>query len=139
MRSNEPPSRKLSQPEWNLVDALGRHWECQDGEYYGIVRKLGRMQVLSITAGDETSRHDFRDFQQLKNMLIGPEWEAVEIYPAESELKDPSNRFYLWCFRKGTIRDRLGAGEGMLPGREVVGPENSIAPQRAFPETEPER
>jgi len=130
MQSNEPPSRILSKPVWGKTDAeYGRSWESE--EYYGFVRRSGRMMVLSITATDETSRHDWREFQELKNMLIGPEWEAVEIYPAESELKDPSNRFFLWCFRKGTIADKLGAG---LPaGRLIIGPEKSIAPQRAFP------
>jgi len=132
MRSQEPSSRLLSRPEWTGEDDMGRHWESI--EYYGVVRSMGRMKILSISATDETARHDWREFQQLKNMLIGHEWEAVEVYPAESELKDPSNRFYLWCFRKGTVLDRLGAGMGMKPGREVCGPEKAIAPQRAFPD-----
>jgi hypothetical protein len=129
MNSPDLPSRIISKPVWTEEDEWGRHWECL--EYYGVVKRDGRMMVLSISATDETARHDFREFQQLKNMLIGPEWEAVEIYPAESELKDPSNRFYLWCFRKGTISDKLGAG--LPPGRHVVGPDKSIVPQRAFP------
>lgn len=84
------------------------------------------MQILSITATDESSRHDWREFQQLKTMLVGPEWEGVEIYPAESELIDPSNRFYLWCVRRG----KLPFGFRRL--RDVVEPEKSIAPQRSF-------
>lgn len=131
MRSNEPPSRILSPVQFTGEDGLGKHWECD--EYYGCLRRDGRMRVLSITATDETSRHDWREFQQLKNMVVGEEWEAVEIYPAESELKDPSNRFYLYCFRKGTIGDRLGAGKDMHPGRVVNGPDGSFAPQREFP------
>jgi hypothetical protein len=115
-------------------DRLGQHWEC--AEYYGIVRDKGSLKVLSITAIDETARHDWREFQQLKNMLIGPEWEAIEVYPAESELLDPSNRFYLWCFRRGTLRDKLKTGLDMRNARDVVGPERSIAPQRAFPAKE---
>jgi hypothetical protein len=129
MRSNEPPSRILDKPVWTNEDDWGKHWE--NSQYYGIVRREGRMVVLSISAIDETSRHDWREFQQLKNMLIGEEWEAVEIYPAESELKDPSNRFYLFCFRKGTVLAKLGAG---LPaGRQVFTSEQAFVPQRAFP------
>jgi hypothetical protein len=129
MNSGEPPSRVISRPTFTGEDALGKHWECR--EYYGCLRKIGRMLVLSISATDESARHDWREFQQLKNMLVGAEWEAVEIYPAESELVDPSNRFYLWCFRKGTLRDKLGAG--LAPVRQVIGSDRSIAPQRAFP------
>jgi hypothetical protein len=131
MRSPEPASRTISRPIVTGEDNLGKHWECD--EYYGCLRRLGRMVMLSITATDETARHDWREFQQLKNYLVGAEWEAVEIYPAESDLKDPSNRFYLWCYRKGTILDKIGAGLGMKSGRDVVGPEDSIAPQRDFP------
>jgi hypothetical protein len=108
---------------------FGRAWESE--EYYGYLRVEGRMQILSISAIDETSRHDFREFQQLKNYLVGEEWEAVEIYPAESELKDPSNRSYLWCFPKGTFKF------GLPHGRQVLDSRQSIASQRAFPDESP--
>ena len=53
----------------------------------------------------------------------------MDLYPAESRLVDPSNRFYLWCVPKGVLR-------WGLPGRKrhVIGPEEAIAPQRPFPE-----
>jgi hypothetical protein len=38
----------------------------------------------------------FRDFQEIKNQLIGPEAEAVELYPAESRLVDTCNQYHLW-------------------------------------------
>jgi hypothetical protein len=128
MRSNEPPSRIISKPVFTGEDheEYGKSWECD--EYYGFLRREGRMVVLSISSADETARHDWREFQQLKNYLVGPEWEAAELYPAESQLKDPSNRFYLWCFRKGTFTF------GLPPGREISSSRQSIAPQRAFPE-----
>lgn len=126
LRSNEPSSRKLSPVEFTGEDALGKHWENR--EYYGCLRREGRMRILSITAIDEMARHDWREFQQLKNMIVGPEWEAAEVYPAESNLVDPSNRFYLWCFRKGELPF------GWRNGRRVIGPTGSLAPQREFPD-----
>ena len=89
-----------------LKGEIYTHWE--NDEYYGCLRTLqkkegGIVHVLSITALDNSAKHDWRDFQQLKNMLIGEEWEAVELYPAESRLVDPTNRFYLWCAPKGTF------------------------------------
>lgn len=58
-----------------------------------------RMIHLSIRNADRTSvKHDWRDFQRIKNQLAGPEWEGVEIYPAESRKVDGANQFHLWCF-----------------------------------------
>ena len=53
---------------------------------------------LSIRRQDRGAAHDWRDFQRIKNELAGPEWEAVEIYPAESRLVDAANQYHLWCF-----------------------------------------
>ena len=54
---------------------------------------------LSIRNQDRSAKHDWRDFQRIKNQLAGPEWEAVEIYPAESRLVDSANQYHLWCFQ----------------------------------------
>lgn len=53
---------------------------------------------LSIRNQDRSTRHDWRHFQRIKNQLCGPEWEAMEIYPAESRLVDGANQYHLWCF-----------------------------------------
>lgn len=52
---------------------------------------------LSIKANDKTAVHDWRDFQRIKNELVGREQEAIELYPAESRLVDTSNQYHLWC------------------------------------------
>jgi hypothetical protein len=106
-----------------------------NGFYYGLVIRYssgfpiggGPYAMLSISACNETALHDWRDYQQLKNFLVGEEWEAVELYPAESRLMDPSNRFYLWCVPKGVF------DFGLPPGRSVLNPSESNAPQRPFP------
>lgn len=53
---------------------------------------------LSIHDHERTSRHDWRDFQNIKNDILGKEEEAIELYPAESRLVDMSNEYHLWCF-----------------------------------------
>jgi hypothetical protein len=53
---------------------------------------------LSIRRMDRAPARDWRDFQRIKNQLCGPEWEGVEIYPAESRLVDGANQYHLWCF-----------------------------------------
>jgi len=60
----------------------------------------GRTLVeLTIRNKDQSAKHDWREFQRIKNELLGPEEEAVELYPAESRLTDTKNEFRLWCIR----------------------------------------
>jgi hypothetical protein len=54
---------------------------------------------------------DWRHFQQIKNELVGPECEAVELYPAESRLVDTSNKFHLWVCTDPTFRFPMGFKE----------------------------
>lgn len=89
-------------------------WPLGDGEW----------ALLTVCLLDGSARHDWREFQRIKNELVGPEWEAVELYPAEGRLRDPSNMFALWCAPKIPL--------GWFGGRVVQGPENSLAPQRGW-------
>lgn len=81
---------------------------------------------IGISNNDGSARHDWRDFQRIKNQLVGEEWEAVELYPAESRLNDPSNFFLLWCAPSFPF--------GFFVGRRIAHPENCVAPQRGWPE-----
>jgi hypothetical protein len=53
---------------------------------------------LSIRNNDRSPIRDWRDLQRIKNELVGPEVEMVEIFPRESHLVDTSNQFHLWGF-----------------------------------------
>lgn len=85
----------------------------------------GPWAIIGITANNQTALHDWRDFQRIKNDIVGPDWEGVELYPAESRLVDPSNRFYLWCVPKGVLR--FGYDHRRIWGWRIA-----IAPQRPF-------
>lgn len=94
---------------------------------------------LSIKNLDKSARHDWRDFQRIKNELLGAEEEAVELYPAESRLVDTANQFFLWSlagmqipfgFRERLIAteqeaDLFGARQRPFDGGSV--PEDAIA------------
>lgn len=62
---------------------------------------IGDVTHLSIRRNDRQIIKDWRDFQRIKNELVGPEREAVEIYPSESRLVDTSNQFHLWVLPEG--------------------------------------
>lgn len=74
----------------------------------------------------------FRDFQRIKNELVGPECEAVEIYPAESQLVDTSNQYHLWVLADPTFELPFG----MRGSRVVARPEDGMpgSKQRPFEE-----
>jgi hypothetical protein len=84
------------------------------------------MIQLGINALDGTARHDWREFQAIKNQLAGEECEAFELYPAESRLLDPSNYYSLWCF-PGVKLIKVGKQV-----REVLDANEALAPQRGF-------
>ena len=139
MKSNEPPSRK-----WQTMKHDGKGNTPMDGAvrceywenalYSAYVHHFDESRMARVVIGvcraDQTAVHDWRDLQWLKNDIVGEEWEAVEVYPSESCKVDPSNYYYLFCFPPGLL---LSLGIGLTPPRRnVVGPTEAMAPQRAF-------
>jgi hypothetical protein len=51
---------------------------------------------------------DWRDFQAIKNQLIGEECEAIELYPAESRLLDAANQYHLYGIADPSFRFPVG-------------------------------
>lgn len=56
---------------------------------------------LSIHDRTRSTRHDWRDFQRIKDELVGAEREAFELYPAASRVVDTSNEYHLWVLAAG--------------------------------------
>lgn len=69
---------------------------------------------LSIKRLDKQPIHDWRHLQQIKNELVGPEAEAIELYPAESRLVDTANQYHLWVIPDITLRFPFGFGERIV-------------------------
>ncbi len=61
--------------------------------------EVGTLIQLSIHDHARSTRRDWRHFQRIKNELLGPEEEAVELFPAESRLVDTSNEYFLWSIK----------------------------------------
>lgn len=66
-------------------------------EYEPVDADAATLVHLSIRNNDRSTERDWRDFQRIKDELVGPEEEAVELYPATSRLVDTSNQYHLWC------------------------------------------
>jgi hypothetical protein len=62
---------------------------------------------LSIKRKDKQPIHDWRDLQEIKNMLVGKQYEAIELYPSENRKVDTANQYHLWVFIKHIDSDEI--------------------------------
>ena len=69
---------------------------------------------LSIRRNDRHWARDWRHFQKIKNELVDPECEGVELYPAESRLMDTSNQFHIWVLEDPGARFPFGYEDGRV-------------------------
>lgn len=66
------------------------------------------MQINIRRRNGKVIFRDWRDFQEIKNQLAGPECEGVEIYPAESRKTDTSNKYHIWVCLDPNMRVPFG-------------------------------
>lgn len=127
------------------VDALGNEYPIPDDrtilrnniftvsvEGCDVPAPMGPVAWLSIKRNDRQTIHDWRELQRIKNMIMGEECEAVELYPAESRVHDSANQYHLFCFAPGY---RLPFGYlGRLVCDETTDPTdpNGASKQRPF-------
>lgn len=74
----------------------------------------GRAHLI-IRRLDKQAVHSWQHFQQIKNEILGPECEAVELYPKESNLIDEKHHYHLWGLRS----PEASFGIGFKTGRQV--------------------
>lgn len=110
------------------LNAYDEQTEIWINDLYQVqVRPVDNHGLLHLNIRRRDGAHDIRDwrhFQRIKNEILGPEAEAVELYPAESRLNDTSNKFHLWGYRNDTWRFPIGfdyrdvrdASKGEPPG-----------------------
>lgn len=67
----------------------------------------------------------YRDFMRIKDEICGPEFEAVQIFPARSDEIDTANQYHLWVFLDPSFRlpfgwhgQRLVSSEQPVNGRQ---------------------
>lgn len=77
----------------------------------------GGLVWLSIRRNDRKPIRDWRHFQRIKNELVGPEREGVELFPAESRLVDEANQYHLWVLPEGE-RVPVGWNVRMVSGSD---------------------
>lgn len=109
-----------------ISDTITNMVRCDEiwlNEVYQVnVRRLEDGTVhLSIKRIDKQPCNDWRDFQEIKNQLVGRECEAVQLYPAESRVVDTANQYHLWCSSNPKFRFPLGWNAGRVVTNGVIG------------------
>jgi hypothetical protein len=102
------------------------------------VHKISDQVVhISYHRRDRAPIRDWRIGQRIKSQLAGPEWEGVELYPAESRVVDTSNEYHLYAFA-GDLPFGFTDGERATQAQldEVTGPYGGSAVQRDDPEAD---
>ncbi len=72
------------------------------------------MVHLSIMRVDKEPIVSWQDKQTIKNLFVGPEYEAMEIFPAESRLVDCANQYHVWAFIDRDFRIPMGWTERLV-------------------------
>ena len=72
------------------------------------VRREPPFVHLNICRHDGLPQKNWKDFQTIKNEVVGPEYEAVELFPADSRLVDMDNEYHLWVNTEPGFRFPLG-------------------------------
>lgn len=83
---------------------------------------------LNIHRHDGGSCKNWRHFQEIKNELVGPQYEAVELFPAESRLVDTSNEYHLWVCADPRYRFQFGIPQPPVTQVQVAMPETTPLP-----------
>lgn len=89
---------------------------CQlwaNSRYQVAVYEQDEMVHLSIKRIDNEPIHDWRDLQRIKDEIVGPENEALELYPARSRVVDTANQYHLWCLSEPGKMIPVGFSTGM--------------------------
>jgi hypothetical protein len=103
-----------------LIQTIGAPHVFVNDTYTVRVRGASPFIQLDIARLDGQPCTSWREFQQIKNELVGRECEAVELFPAESRLVDTSNQYHLWVNPDASFRFPFGYHKRVVLEEPVV-------------------
>lgn len=92
---------------------------------------------LSIKLISREPVHDWRDLQAIKNMLVGPDHEGIELYPRDDRLVDTANQYHLWVLRRPGQIIPVGFQERLVIDAGTTHDDGSV--QRPIPQPPEEK
>lgn len=117
-RASQANGRRMQRMEWNAFkdvtdEAIKRHKALNPGSnftpnqvlqnnkyivqiFFNVVRKNIAYDKLMIRRSDAKPIYLWQDLFRIKNEIYGPEVEAIQFFPAKSELTDVANLYWLF-------------------------------------------
>ena len=96
--------------EAEIAPRLFRHpGEMFKNDRYQVIRERhGQFWHLSIKPLATVDETRWREFQRIKDELVGSENEGVELYPAAGRLVDTADQYHLWVAADPAFRFPFG-------------------------------
>jgi len=118
----------MNQIEKGLKDIRENETIYLNDQYQVNVRKVespfGDLFWLSIKRLDKKSIHSWEDLQEIKNLIIGPENEGVELYPAETRRVIAAEQYHMFVIADKTKWWPLGFADSGVLDEAAKGVEN---------------
>lgn len=73
-------------------------WYSDDEQYWVTLNRVGKFRHVKVHRSDHATMNDFHIFQQVKNLVLGEDSVAVQVFPAQRDLVDGSNTYHLWAW-----------------------------------------
>ncbi len=73
-------------------------FKSKDGKYFVFLIVGKKYNHLKVTRVDNKPIHNCLNMQEIKNIVLGKDTVAVEIYPKQSDFVNGSNTYHLWTW-----------------------------------------
>lgn len=99
---HHPMRPVLNNPKerWREENYLNNRYSVQLSD---VETEWGTVTHLWVRRHDGEAVRSWKDLQRIKNELTGPDRTAVEVFPAESALKDEANMYHLWVLPEDLV------------------------------------
>lgn len=112
----------MNQIEQGMKDIRKNETVYLNDQYQVNVRKVespfGDLFWLSIKRLDKKDIHSWEDLQEIKNLIVGPENEGVELYPAEARKVRIADQYHMFVIADKTKWWPLGFADSKLLPKE---------------------
>ena len=126
------PDNRLSQIQnWTLFETKSNREFMRDS----VPSIIGYTHLSIRSIDNDHLAHDWRDLMRIKNELIGPDREAIELYPSMERIHDTANQFHLWVLPEGMLQPVGWLEPDIIHKHQIEGSTNPAvkhANQRTF-------
>lgn len=92
------PHFKSAEKVWTIKTEDSIEDEAIRSECWVTLNHIDGFAHVKIFTRDGDKVEDFSIFQKVKDLVLGEDAVAVQIYPAQSDLVDGSNTYHLWSW-----------------------------------------